>query len=102
MGADSLVNPPTDPEISEEESPACDPIEDSIQSNIETEIEISTEPTIKAVTPFSPPAAPDNELVDTEVRYITEMIHSERSQNSLMQNTEDSSDLTVVTKSTAP
>ena len=100
--ADSLVNPPTDPEISEEESPACDPIEDSIQSNIETEIEISTEPTIKAVTPFSPPAAPDNELVDKEVRDITQMIHSERSQNSLMQNTEDSSDLTVVTKSTAP
>ena len=72
--ADSLVNPPTDPEISEEEeSPACDSIVHSIQSNTETEIEnnSSSEPIIEAVT------TPSNELVDIEVRDITQIIHPE-------------------------
>ena len=73
--ADSLVNPPTDPEISEEEeSPACDPIVHSVQSNTETEIEdnSSSEPTIEAVT------TPSTELlVDKEVRDITQIIHPE-------------------------
>ena len=79
--ADSLVNPPTDPEISEgeESAAACDhPIVGSIQSNTGTEIEnnSSSEPAIEAVT--TPSSATENtESVDREVRDITLMIHPE-------------------------
>ena len=75
--ADSLVNPPTDPEISEEEEirEASVPIVHSIQSNTGTEIENdNSEPIIEAVTP---PSTDNAELVDREVRDLTHMIHPE-------------------------
>merc|ERR550534_2189179 len=94
--ADSLVNPPTDPEISEEEEirEASVPIVHSIQSNTGTEIEIdNSEPITEAVTP---PTTDNAELVDREVRDITQMIHSESP--SVQDNTDNTE--STVTKPT--